>query len=87
MQTLDSQTFKTHDATSYDAVTERLSSPLAALMISLAAIKPSDAVLAAPEKVESLRQEFFDQCRAVQSRGGNLVYPFAAFYVVAQKHG
>jgi ubiquinone/menaquinone biosynthesis C-methylase UbiE len=40
---------------------------------------------AAPEKVESLRQEFFDQCRAVQSGGGNLVYPFAAFYVVAQK--
>jgi ubiquinone/menaquinone biosynthesis C-methylase UbiE len=42
---------------------------------------------AAPEKVESLRQEFFDQCRAVQSRGGNLVYPFAAFYVVAEKNG
>ncbi len=41
---------------------------------------------AAPEKVESLRQEFFGQCRTVLSRRGNLVYPFAAFYVVAQKH-
>ncbi len=41
---------------------------------------------AAPEKVELLRQEFFEQCRAVQSRGGNLVYPFAAFYVVAEKY-
>ncbi len=40
---------------------------------------------AAPEKVELLRQEFFRQCRTVQSRGGNLVYPFAAFYVVAEK--
>lgn len=51
---------------------------------SIARKRLSDA---APEKVESLREEFFDQCRAVQSRGGNLVYPFAAFYVVAQKHG
>lgn len=42
---------------------------------------------AAPEKVEALRREFFERCRAVQSRGGNLVYPFAAFYVVAQKRG
>ncbi len=41
---------------------------------------------AVPEKVESLRQEFFGQCRTVQSRGGNLVYPFAAFYVVAEKY-
>jgi len=41
---------------------------------------------AAPEKVESLRREFFEQCRTVQSRGGSLVYPFAAFYVVAEKH-
>ena len=40
---------------------------------------------APPEKVESLRQEFFGQCRAVQSRGGSLIYPFAAFYVVAQR--
>ncbi len=40
---------------------------------------------AAPEKVELLRQEFFEQCRTVQSRGGNLIYPFAAFYVIAEK--
>ncbi len=52
MQTLDSQTFKTRDATSYDAVTEqfeifneRLNSPLAARLVSLAEIKPSDSVL------------------------------------------
>ncbi|MEP6900825.1 MAG: methyltransferase domain-containing protein [Actinomycetota bacterium] len=50
---------------------------------SIARKRLSDA---APEKVESLQQEFFAQCRQVQSRGGNLVYPFAAFYVVAQKH-
>ncbi len=41
---------------------------------------------AAPEKVELLRQKFFEQCRTVQSRGGNLVYPFAAFYVIAEKY-
>ncbi len=40
---------------------------------------------AAPEKVELLEREFTEKCRTVQSRGGNLVYPFAAFYVVAQK--
>lgn len=51
---------------------------------SIARKRLSDA---APEKVESLQQKFLDQCREVQSRGGNLVYPFAAFYVVAQKHG
>ncbi len=52
MQTLDSQTFKTRDAASYDAVTEQfdfftehLTSPLAARMISLAEIKQTDSVL------------------------------------------
>ncbi len=52
MQTSDSQKFKTRDATSYDAVTEqfdffteRLTSPLAARIISLADIKPSNLVL------------------------------------------
>ena len=38
---------------------------------------------AAPEKLESLRQEFFRECRTVQFRGGNLVYPFGAYYVTA----
>jgi ubiquinone/menaquinone biosynthesis C-methylase UbiE len=38
---------------------------------------------ATPEKVESLRQEFFRECQAVQARGGNLAYPFAAYYVTA----
>jgi ubiquinone/menaquinone biosynthesis C-methylase UbiE len=39
----------------------------------------------APEDVESLRKKFLEKCRSVQSRGGNLVYPFAAFYVSARK--
>ena len=38
-----------------------------------------------PEKIELLKKVFFERCRAVQSSGGNLVYPFAAFYVVARK--
>ncbi|HEV8722547.1 MAG TPA: methyltransferase domain-containing protein [Candidatus Binatia bacterium] len=38
---------------------------------------------ATPEKVEAIRQEFLSTCRKVQSRGGSLVYPLAAFYVVA----
>lgn len=37
------------------------------------------------EEVEALRLRFLKQCRAVQSLGGSLVYPFAAFYVVAQR--
>lgn len=40
---------------------------------------------APPEKVESLRQDFLKQCRKVQLSGGDMVYPFAAFYVVAQR--
>ncbi len=41
----------------------------------------------APEKVTTLRGEFFRMCRSVQSRGGKLAYPFAAFFVVAQRPG
>lgn len=40
---------------------------------------------AAPEKVETLREEFFKMCCNVQSRGGRLVYPSGAFYVSAQR--
>ncbi len=40
---------------------------------------------ASPEKVDTLRREFFGMCRKVQSRGGRLVYPSAAFYVIAQR--
>ncbi len=40
---------------------------------------------APPEKVELLKKEFLEQCRKVQLRGGNLVYPFAAYFVVANK--
>jgi hypothetical protein len=39
----------------------------------------------APEDVESLQKKFLEKCRSVQSRGGTLVYPFAAFYVSARK--
>ncbi len=35
------------------------------------------------KKLEELRGEFLSSCRAVQARGGELIYPFAAFYVVA----
>lgn len=40
---------------------------------------------ATPEHVASIKRDFFERCETVQSRGGNLIYPFAAFYVVAQK--
>ena len=40
---------------------------------------------ASPADVEALKTEFLGKCRTVQSRGGSLVYPFAAFYVVASK--
>lgn len=33
--------------------------------------------------VEVLREEFLRTCRAVQSRGGKLVFPYAAFFVTA----
>lgn len=47
---------------------------------SIARKRLSDAP---PKEVERLREEFFQRCRLVQSRGGRLVYPFAAFYVAA----
>ncbi len=40
---------------------------------------------AAPEKVNLLREEFLQECREVQTRNGRLVYPFAAFFVVAAR--
>ncbi|HEY8667452.1 MAG TPA: hypothetical protein VIL86_12355, partial [Tepidisphaeraceae bacterium] len=39
------------------------------------------------EKVDGLRQEFFEMARRVQSRGGKLAYPYAAFFVIAQRPG
>jgi ubiquinone/menaquinone biosynthesis C-methylase UbiE len=40
----------------------------------------------APQQaVEAVRTEFFKTCRDVQSRGGRLIYPLAAFYVIAQR--
>ena len=40
---------------------------------------------AAPDEVAAVRARFLEQCRAVQSRGGNLVYPYGAFFVTAEK--
>jgi ubiquinone/menaquinone biosynthesis C-methylase UbiE len=40
---------------------------------------------ASPKEVESLEKEFFSDCNRVQSKGGRLVYPFAAFYVKAKR--
>ncbi len=40
---------------------------------------------AALEKSELLYKQFLEKCRQVQAGGGKLVYPFGAFYVVAQK--
>lgn len=40
---------------------------------------------ATPEAVESLHNKFTEKCLEVQSRGGTLVYPFGAFYVVARR--
>jgi len=38
---------------------------------------------ATPEKLDAVRREFFRECATVQARGGNLAYPFAAYYVTA----
>jgi len=38
-----------------------------------------------PEQVEALRKVFLERCRTVQSKRGQLVYPFAALCVVARR--
>lgn len=40
---------------------------------------------ASAERVAKLREEFLHACKVVQSRGGKLVYPVAAFYVIARR--
>lgn len=40
---------------------------------------------ATPKTIESLKKSFLEKCLKVQSRGGNLQYPFAAFFIVANK--
>ncbi|MGH9930976.1 MAG: class I SAM-dependent methyltransferase [Pyrinomonadaceae bacterium] len=40
---------------------------------------------ATPERAEALRAEFVQTCRRVQANGGQLIYPFAAFYVAARR--
>ncbi len=42
---------------------------------------------ASAEMVEAIRREFSDACAEVQARGGRLVYPFGAFFVVARRPG
>ncbi len=37
------------------------------------------------EKSEEVRREFLNRCQAVQAVGGELVYPFAAFFVSARR--
>jgi ubiquinone/menaquinone biosynthesis C-methylase UbiE len=37
------------------------------------------------QEIDALRQEFFERCREVQSRGGQLIYPYAAFYVIGRR--
>ena len=37
------------------------------------------------EKLDRLRNEFFETCRRVRARGGEFRYPFAGFYVAAQR--
>lgn len=37
------------------------------------------------EIVEDIRQDFIKRCRRVRDMGGSLIYPFAAFYVVARR--
>jgi SAM-dependent methyltransferase len=38
-----------------------------------------------PEKVKVLKREFLERCNRVQSRGGSLVYPIAAFFLVCRR--
>lgn len=40
---------------------------------------------ASQQTVAALKMEFFKTCRDVQSRGGRLIYPLAAFYVIARR--
>ena len=40
---------------------------------------------APPAKVEAFRNEFLEICRTVQSKGGQLVYPYAGLFVTAQR--
>ena len=41
--------------------------------------------LVSGDKLKSLHTVFLEECRAIQSRGGSLVYPFGAAYVVARR--
>jgi len=42
---------------------------------------------ASPAAVEVVRREFFTACEAVQGRGGRLIYPYAALFVVGRCPG
>ncbi len=36
-------------------------------------------------EIENLQKLFIEKCRQVQSKGGRLIYPFGAFFVIAQR--
>lgn len=40
---------------------------------------------AKPPEIDSLHDKFLEICRKTQSQGGQMVYPFGAFYVVATR--
>ena len=41
--------------------------------------------VAPPEQVEAFKNDFLEICRAVQSKDGQLVYPFAGLFVIARR--
>jgi 2-polyprenyl-3-methyl-5-hydroxy-6-metoxy-1,4-benzoquinol methylase len=41
--------------------------------------------IADANQIENIQRKFLKKCREVQSKGGQLVYPFGAFYVVAMR--
>ena len=40
---------------------------------------------AGAQKVEALRREFFERCHDVRARGGRLIYPYGAFYIIGRR--
>ncbi len=40
---------------------------------------------ATPGQLQAVKEEFFSRCQAVQARGGELIYRYAALFVAARK--
>jgi ubiquinone/menaquinone biosynthesis C-methylase UbiE len=55
------------------------------LQRTLSSIARKRLSAAPPENVDRLREKFLSICRRVESRGGRLVYPFAALFVMARR--